>query len=189
MRRLELTKNRAVLLLKGGGALFGGELAPLARGEFAEKKAADAHADRAEGGDADRGRRAGDLAQLGETFNRMTYELRTQRDDLMRARDVIDQRRRFTEAVQAGASAGVIGVDADGRITILNRSAEKLIDRLEADVIGVALVAKAGYDPYGASRFLQTMDRNAALRTPTQAAAGRPLANQCSRTLAASAAM
>ena len=81
-------------------------------------------------------RSEGDLAQLGETFNRMTYELRTQRDDIMRARDVIDQRRRFTEAVLAGASAGVIGVDADGCITILNRSAEKLIDRMETDVIG-----------------------------------------------------
>jgi two-component system nitrogen regulation sensor histidine kinase NtrY len=85
-------------------------------------------------------RSEGDLAQLGETFNRMTYELRTQRDDLVRVRDLIDQRRRFTEAVLAGASAGVIGVDAEGRISILNRSAEKLIDRLEADVIGHALV-------------------------------------------------
>ena len=81
-------------------------------------------------------RSEGDLAQLGETFNRMTYELRTQRDDIVRARDLIDQRRRFTEAVLAGASAGVIGVDGEGRISILNRSAEKLVDRLEADVIG-----------------------------------------------------
>src|SRR5213075_1439085 len=78
----------------------------------------------------------GDLSHLGETFNKMTHELRTQRDDLMRARDVIDSRRRFTEAVLAGASAGVIGVDGEGRISILNRSAEKLVDRLEADVIG-----------------------------------------------------
>jgi len=85
-------------------------------------------------------RSEGDLAQLGETFNRMTYELRTQRDDIMRARDLIDQRRRFTEAVLAGASAGVIGVDAEDRISILNRSAEKLIDRLEADVIGHPLI-------------------------------------------------
>ena len=44
----------------------------------------------------------GDLAQLGETFNRMTQELRSQRDDIMRARDLIDSRRRFTEAVRAG---------------------------------------------------------------------------------------
>src|SRR5580765_371227 len=84
-------------------------------------------------------RSEGDLANLGETFNRMTYELRTQRDDIVRARDLIDQRRRFTEAVLAGASAGVIGVDGEGRVTILNRSAEKLIDRLEADVIGHSL--------------------------------------------------
>jgi two-component system nitrogen regulation sensor histidine kinase NtrY len=85
-------------------------------------------------------RSEGDLAQLGETFNRMTYELRTQRDDIVRARDLIDQRRLFTEAVLAGASAGVIGVDGEGRISILNRSAEKLIDRLEADVIGQPIV-------------------------------------------------
>src|SRR5260370_38767872 len=73
-------------------------------------------------------RSEGDLANLGETFNRMTYELRTQRDDIVRARDVIDQRRRFTEAVLAGASAGEIGVDRDGPMTTLDRSAAKLID-------------------------------------------------------------
>jgi two-component system nitrogen regulation sensor histidine kinase NtrY len=81
-------------------------------------------------------RSEGDLAQLGETFNKMTQELRTQRDDLVRARDLIDSRRRFTEAVLAGASAGVIGVDAEGCISILNRSAEKLIGRTEADALG-----------------------------------------------------
>jgi two-component system nitrogen regulation sensor histidine kinase NtrY len=81
----------------------------------------------------------GDLANLGETFNRMTQELRTQRDDIMRARDQIDTRRRFTEAVLAGASAGVIGIDAGGRITILNRSAETLIDRTEAEALGHTL--------------------------------------------------
>ena len=59
-------------------------------------------------------RSEGDLAQLGETFNKMTHELRTQHDDIVRARDLIDSRRRFTEAVLAGASAGVIGVDAEG---------------------------------------------------------------------------
>ena len=81
-------------------------------------------------------RSEGDLAQLGETFNKMTQELRTQRDDLVRARDLIDSRRRFTEAVLAGASAGVIGVDAESCISILNRSAERLIGRTEADALG-----------------------------------------------------
>ena len=78
----------------------------------------------------------GDLSQLGESFNKMTQELRTQRDDLMRARDQIDSRRRFTEAVLAGASAGVIGADSEGRISILNRSAEKLIGQSEAEADG-----------------------------------------------------
>jgi two-component system, NtrC family, nitrogen regulation sensor histidine kinase NtrY len=78
----------------------------------------------------------GDLGQLGETFNRMTAELRTQRDDIMRARDVIDSRRRFTEAVLAGASAGVIGVDGKGCVSILNRSAERLIGCSEAEALG-----------------------------------------------------
>jgi two-component system nitrogen regulation sensor histidine kinase NtrY len=82
----------------------------------------------------------GDLGQLGETFNRMTQELRTQRDDIVRARDLIDSRRLFTEAVLAGASAGVIGVDDNGCVSILNRSAEKLIDRTEAQALGKPLV-------------------------------------------------
>jgi two-component system nitrogen regulation sensor histidine kinase NtrY len=82
----------------------------------------------------------GDLGHLGETFNRMTQELRTQRDDIVRARDVIDSRRRFTEAVLAGASAGVIGVDGNGCVSILNRSAEKLIGRTEAEALGRPLV-------------------------------------------------
>jgi len=82
----------------------------------------------------------GDLAQLAETFNKMTQELRTQRDDIMHARDLIDSRRRFTEAVLAGASAGVIGVDGKGCVSILNRSAEKLINVTEAEALGKPLV-------------------------------------------------
>ena len=88
-------------------------------------------------------RSEGDLAQLGETFNKMTQELSTQHDDIVRARDVIDSRRRFTEAVLAGASAGVIGVDADGRITILNRSAERSIARPESEALGRPLAEVA----------------------------------------------
>jgi two-component system nitrogen regulation sensor histidine kinase NtrY len=84
-------------------------------------------------------RSEGDLAQLGQTFNKMTQELRTQRDDIVRARDLIDSRRRFTEAVLAGASAGVIGVDAESAISILNISAERLIGRSEAEALGKPL--------------------------------------------------
>jgi two-component system, NtrC family, nitrogen regulation sensor histidine kinase NtrY len=88
-------------------------------------------------------RSEGDLARLGETFNKMTQELRTQHDDIVRARDLIDSRRRFTEAVLAGASAGVIGVNAGGHISILNRSAERLMGRSEAEVLGLPLAQVA----------------------------------------------
>jgi two-component system, NtrC family, nitrogen regulation sensor histidine kinase NtrY len=77
----------------------------------------------------------GDLARLGETFNRMTHELRTQRDELVNASDLIDSRRRFIEAVLSSASAGIIGVDASGSVGILNRSAEKLIGHAESEML------------------------------------------------------
>ena len=77
----------------------------------------------------------GDLAQLGETFNTMTQELRTQRDELVNASETIDSRRRFIEAVLSSASAGIIGVDASGSVGILNRSAEKLIGHAESETL------------------------------------------------------
>jgi two-component system nitrogen regulation sensor histidine kinase NtrY len=78
----------------------------------------------------------GDLAHLGETFNKMTSELRRQHDGLTAASDLIDRRRRFTEAVLSGVSAGVIGIDADGRITILNPSTELLLASTRDDLLG-----------------------------------------------------
>ncbi len=77
----------------------------------------------------------GDLAQLGEVFNKMTQELRTQRDELVNASELIDSRRRFIEAVLSSASAGIIGVDGAGKVGILNRSAEKLIGHAELETL------------------------------------------------------
>ncbi|MFC0283533.1 ATP-binding protein [Camelimonas abortus] len=68
-----------------------------------------------------------DLAHLGETFNKMTGQLRRQHDGLVQATEVMDRRRRFMEAVLAGVSPGVVGVDAAGLITIVNPAAEKLL--------------------------------------------------------------
>jgi two-component system, NtrC family, nitrogen regulation sensor histidine kinase NtrY len=84
-------------------------------------------------------RSEGDLANLSESFNTMTQELRAQHDDIVGARDQIDQRRAFTEAVLAGVGAGVVGLDMKGRITILNRSAEQLIGKSEANLIGAEI--------------------------------------------------
>jgi two-component system, NtrC family, nitrogen regulation sensor histidine kinase NtrY len=83
----------------------------------------------------------GDLAHLGETFNKMTSELRRQHDGLTAASDLIDRRRRFTEAVLAGVSAGVIGIDADGLITIVNPSTEVLLAAARGDLVGRPVTA------------------------------------------------
>ncbi|MBN9268732.1 MAG: PAS domain-containing sensor histidine kinase, partial [Mesorhizobium sp.] len=69
----------------------------------------------------------GDVASLGDTFNNMLLELKSQRNELLSAKDLIDERRRFSEAVLAGVTAGVIGVDPYGIVTIVNRSAETML--------------------------------------------------------------
>ncbi len=78
----------------------------------------------------------GDVASLGDTFNKMTLQLKTQRDQLISARDVIDERRRFTEAVLSGVTAGVVGVAASGTVTIVNRSAETILAIRAQETVG-----------------------------------------------------
>ena len=68
-----------------------------------------------------------ELDMLGKSFNNMTHQLQVQRDDLIAAHQEEDDRRRFTEAVLGGVSAGVIGLDHTGKITLPNRSAASLL--------------------------------------------------------------
>jgi len=82
-----------------------------------------------------------ELGSLSRAFNRMTSQLAAQRTDLMDANRQLDERRRFTETVLAGVSAGVIGLDRDGIVELPNRSA---IDYLAVDaptMIGRKLTA------------------------------------------------
>jgi two-component system nitrogen regulation sensor histidine kinase NtrY len=73
-------------------------------------------------------RSEGDLGHLGETFNKMTSELRLQQNRLIAASNLIDERRLFTEAVLSGVPVAVVGIGPKGDITVLNPSAEKLIE-------------------------------------------------------------
>lgn len=77
-----------------------------------------------------------DMGRLSATFNQMTTELRNQRNALIGANAKLDERRRFTEAVLSGVTAGVIGVDANGVITLVNTSATQLLGRGENELIG-----------------------------------------------------
>ena len=68
-----------------------------------------------------------ELASLSRAFNRMTDQIQSQQRELIDANRELDDRRRFTETVLTGVSAGVIGLDRDGRIYLPNRSASALL--------------------------------------------------------------
>lgn len=78
----------------------------------------------------------GEMSDLGSAFNRMTRQLGTQREDLVQAHNLSEQRRQFSEAVLSGVTAGVMGLSQDGRITLMNRSAERLTGKLASNVLG-----------------------------------------------------
>lgn len=80
-----------------------------------------------------------ELDMLTGAFNRMTSQLESQRNDLIEANHQLDERRQFTEAVLSGVSAGVLGLDNEGRITHANRAALRFFDLTEAMLIGRAL--------------------------------------------------
>ncbi|TAD91923.1 MAG: PAS domain-containing sensor histidine kinase [Alphaproteobacteria bacterium] len=80
-----------------------------------------------------------EIAQLSRAFNRMTEQLQAQRQALIQANQELDHRSRFTEAVLAGVSAGVIGLDRDGRINLPNRSASELLGEDLGEAVGQPL--------------------------------------------------
>ena len=77
-----------------------------------------------------------EIGALGRAFNRMTRQLSSQRTALLDANADAERRRAFIEAVLSGVSAGVIGVDGQGRITLVNRSACALLNCEPGDLVG-----------------------------------------------------
>ncbi len=80
-----------------------------------------------------------EVGTLGRAFNRMTNQLQSQREGLMLANRDLDERRRFTETVLSGVSAGVIGLDGEGLINLPNRSASNLLSTDLDAAIGLSL--------------------------------------------------
>jgi two-component system nitrogen regulation sensor histidine kinase NtrY len=74
------------------------------------------------------GRSGDEIGTLARAFNRMTSQLKTQQTALLGANQQLDKRRRFTEAVLSGVSAGVMSIDSTGVIQTANRSAAALLE-------------------------------------------------------------
>ncbi len=68
-----------------------------------------------------------EIATLGKAFNLMTDQLEKQRNQLMEVNKQIEERRRFIEAVLLNVSAGVIVLDKNKALTIINRSAMQML--------------------------------------------------------------
>ena len=77
-----------------------------------------------------------EIARLGLSFNNMLDELTRSREQLVQANMQIDRRREFTEAVLAGVSSGVIGLDKDRKVTLPNMTACQFLQLGEPDLIG-----------------------------------------------------
>lgn len=69
-----------------------------------------------------------EIAMLGRVFNRMTKQVKRQRDDLIKANEVTERRRRLFDSVLSGVSAGVVGLSGDGKIAFINAAAEQLLN-------------------------------------------------------------
>jgi len=82
---------------------------------------------------------ADEVSVLSRAFNRMIRQVAEQRESLLDANEELDQRRRFTEAVLTGVSAGVLGLDALGRVRAINPSAAQLLGLNAETSIGKAL--------------------------------------------------
>ena len=78
----------------------------------------------------------GEISDLSGAFNRMTEQLSSQRAELVQEHAQSERQRRFSEAVLSGVTAGVVGLSDEGRITVVNRSAERLLGRPGAALTG-----------------------------------------------------
>ncbi len=85
------------------------------------------------------GEESDEIGRLGHAFNNMTGQLQAQQRGLIEANRELDTRRRFTETVLAGVSAGVIGLDPEGNISLPNRSASELLSLELSEHIGEPL--------------------------------------------------
>ena len=68
-----------------------------------------------------------EIAQLSSYFNQMTRQLKGQRDRLLANTEQIERRRRLFDSVLGSVSSGVVGLDSEGRVTFVNRAAERLL--------------------------------------------------------------
>ncbi len=71
---------------------------------------------------------ADEIGLLNRAFNRMTAQLEKQTDALLSANTELEERRSFIEAVLESVSAGVISVDTDLNVLLMNAPAQAMLE-------------------------------------------------------------
>lgn len=69
-----------------------------------------------------------EIAMLGRMFNRMTSQVKKQRDDLIEVNLKTEQRRRLFDSILTGVTAGVVGVTPNGNISVMNTAAQRMLN-------------------------------------------------------------
>jgi two-component system nitrogen regulation sensor histidine kinase NtrY len=80
-----------------------------------------------------------EIETLATAFNRMTGRIEEQTSALKVVNTQLDTRRAFIEAVLSSVTAGVIALDNERRILLINRSAEALLQKDAQELEGVPL--------------------------------------------------
>ncbi|WP_238147038.1 ATP-binding protein [Rhizorhabdus dicambivorans] len=101
-----------------------------------------------------------EIGTLGSAFNRMTRKLGEQTGALVSANEQLESRSAFIEAVLAGVTAGIVSVDGERRITLVNASARAML-ALEEPVEG-RMLAEVSAD---LDKVLDSADREVVVQT------------------------
>ena len=82
---------------------------------------------------------ADEIGLLNRAFNRMTEQIELQTADLLSANQQLQERRAFIEAVLESVTAGIVSVDADGQVLLMNSTAQTLLlDRSAPGPVGMS---------------------------------------------------
>ena len=68
-----------------------------------------------------------EIQTLGQSFNRMTRQLKAQREQLVETHRSSEEQRRLFDSVLSSVTAGVIGLDEEGDVDFMNRSAMRMV--------------------------------------------------------------
>ncbi|MFQ5841705.1 MAG: ATP-binding protein [Thermodesulfobacteriota bacterium] len=75
-----------------------------------------------------------EIGKLVNSFNKMTQDLKTSKDQLERTNIDLERRKEYMEIILKSIAAGVISMDKEGNISTINKSAERMLG-IEGDKV------------------------------------------------------